>query len=359
MTFQQVSNVANAKDSSPEKFETSMEKTADAIQSIRDGADDGAKLQTAFARLGVTLDDIKKKNHQQVFFEIAEHLKSAEITTERLAALKDIFGKSAGELIPIFKEGFGGAVANRGTLSEKEIKDLLELKKIGKEASEPWENLGREAVMMAGRIKAGLMGFPGLIYGYFAGGDNSSGNSNTASMQQRLLAHDTQKAEAEAAKAAQKKKKDELEKRAKEIAKDYAEEQKRAAKEEVASASPSRRRQILRARNQAIDSQIDGIDTQIRNNGDPDGSLALRRLQLVNQRSEYRREYKEAGNQIKGISLLPDHVSERARIGLYTGRSSNSEAIFRQQLTTMQQHLTVLHQAVRELQGMRQDITEP
>lgn len=356
-TLQQMQNVARENNMDPDSLQERIDKVADPMQAIRDGTDTAAKYQMAFARLGVTLDDIKRKNHQQVFFEIAENIKSVEMTTERMAALRDIFGRNAGEMLPMFKEGFNSPVANRGVLSESEIKDLDELKKLNKEANAPWEAFGKDIALKFGRATTGLKALPSLIAGYFSPTDTGE-NASTRSMSQRLVESQTRKAEADARKAAEKKKKDDLEKKAKEIATRMAQEQERAQREEIQSARPSARRGILANRNRAIAARLENIDTQIRINGDPDGSLALERQRLLNDRSENRRGIDEVNRGIKGVSLLQEGVSDRQRVGLFTGRADNSERIFQQQLSTMQRQLTATEQAVRELQSLRQDINE-
>jgi hypothetical protein len=356
--FQQISNVAEAKGSSADSFMRSEEKVADAMTSIRDGDDQGAKLQRAMARLGVTMDDIKKKNHQQVWFEIAENMKHVEMTTERLAALKDIFGKNAVELIPVFREGLDGKIANRGVLDEKEIKDLTDLAKLSKEAAQPWKDVGREVVIGFGKIKTGLIGFLPLVTGFFSGSEDGRGAAVEKNLSQRLVESRARKAEAEAAKAAEKAKKDELEKRAKEIAKRIEQEQDRAQREEVASARPSQRHGILSGRNRRLATELSNIDADIRINGDPTGEKALRRLELQNQLSENRRGITDANRNIKGVSLLTEGASDRQRIGLFTGRNENRDRIFQQQLDAQRTQVQRLEQVVTELRELQNIIED-
>lgn len=358
MRLQQGENLANANSASPDTLVTSTEKVADAMQSIRDGADDGAKLQLSFARLAVTLDDIKRKNHQQVFFQIFENLKNMEMTTERIAALKDIFGKNAGELIPMAREGMDSKVANRGVLSDSDIEELDQLKRLNAEANATWGPFLKEIAMGVGKSWSGLKAFPSIIAGYVSGPEDTSGDANLKSNAKKMAEIQTRKAEAEARKAAEKKKKDDLEKKAKEIATRMAQEQERAQREEVQSARPSARRGILANRNRAIAARLENIDTQIRINGDPDGSLALERQRLLNDRSENRRGITEADRSIKGVSLLQEGVSDRQRVGLFTGRADNSHIHLSRLVDAQQTQITELRTVVNELRGLRGDINE-
>jgi hypothetical protein len=352
--FQQVSNVFDSKGSSIEKYESSSEHLNDAQQKILDGEDEGAKLQRSFARLGVTMEDLKKKNFQQVWFEIAENMRYAEITGEKLAAMKDIFGKNPDELIPVFKEGFEGKIANRATLSDKELKDVNEYGAAKKDFAAIGSMIGLEAAKAWMNANAFQIVAARLLFRL-----GSPRGPNEERMSKRLVDEKTEKAEAQAQIAGnakdEKKKRDDLKKRAEEIAKKMAEAEKDAAKEQVESASPRDRAVILRQRNEALDRRINHLSDKIRLGDDEDGSAALERQQLLNQRSENRRGIRDA---MKGTqqALRAEKGDQLSRLGLYVGGHNPVQLAVNEQTRILQRELSELQYMRREIANLRRDI---
>lgn len=86
----------------------------------------GNDMQAAFARLGVSLGDLKNKNIEQIFSQIAAHIQKANPSAQQLADTVTIMGRSADNLLPSFRDGFAalqeearrlGVVLDRETIA--------------------------------------------------------------------------------------------------------------------------------------------------------------------------------------------------------------------------------------------------
>jgi len=116
-------------------------KLASAQEAVANGSVDGTKntvkLAEAMASIGVSLEDIQKKSPQQLFQQIANSMQGAaaegKVSGEQLSALREMFGKSALELLPVFAKGTEGSLADVGNIDEKEIKKLSAIGKQWKE----------------------------------------------------------------------------------------------------------------------------------------------------------------------------------------------------------------------------------
>lgn len=120
---QQIGNVTDF-----DQARSAIEQLAQAQQAILSGKDqDDTKLK-AFAQLGVTLDDIKKKDFPALFDQLADSINRVAINGARLTAIKEIFGKSGGRLVEGFQKGLDSDAANRGVLTESDIEGLAKTK---------------------------------------------------------------------------------------------------------------------------------------------------------------------------------------------------------------------------------------
>lgn len=339
-TFQRASNVFERRGSSTAVFETSLEKTADAIQSIREGQDEGAKAQTAFARLGITLDDIKKKNHQEVFFEIAANLKNAQMSAEKIAALKDIFGKNAGELIPVFKEGFNGKAANAGLLSDEQIARMQKLGELKRDFALPYEELTTKL----GATKTGaFINYAGnairhplmAIAGMFSNGDDLKKQQDKSAAE---IEAQTKQAEADAKEAAQKKERDK--------ARDLSLKNATKLDEMRISALGKGAQEIaLKKRSAALLDEIRGTAP-----GEDREKLRAELLENEEKLASLKPDF-------KGYSLArpSDALS---KIGLFRGGAEeNSQRIWTQQLEVQRLALSEQRRTVQRLDALRNDLT--
>lgn len=93
------------------------------VDSVRE-----AKL--AFDRLGISLDDVKNRNPDQVFAQVAAKLSAVKDPADRTAIAFDLFGKQGAAILPALKE-FGTLAADfkrlGGALSEVDFNRLTSL----------------------------------------------------------------------------------------------------------------------------------------------------------------------------------------------------------------------------------------
>ena len=375
-TFQRVSNVAESKGVDPSSIETAIEKTADAMQSIRDGADQGAKLQMAFARLGVTMSDISKKDHAQVFLQIADAMHSAELSTEKIAALGDIFGRrKAGELLPVFRAGFNTQAANRGVLDDEQLAAVEAERKRKKEFESPWDEMLNEGATSkwfalpramwrtvrhpfqsigAGAFKAARdLGYldDKSEYSYDGQGDAMDAS------EERIVANRKRNAIAEATKEANRKKVEDAAKKLEQAQKEIARQKREILSQQTHALKGGSRLASLHAQDASLSNQINASNADIYN-GDPDGQKTIRRNELLLERGRIRAELKQSMGSEHGISLIPRDVSERTRIGLSSGAGINVPPIFNQQLMTMETQVQRLDSVVNELRNLRRSWEE-
>ncbi len=63
-------------------------------------------LREGFQALGVSLSDLQSKNPEQLFRQIAEKIRTSDLNANQLAAIIQVMGRSADEILPAMKEGF-------------------------------------------------------------------------------------------------------------------------------------------------------------------------------------------------------------------------------------------------------------
>lgn len=80
----------------------------------------------AFGRLGVTLADLKSKNVEQIFTQIAANVQKANPSAQQLADTVALLGRSADDLLPAFREGFGEAQSQARELGLVINRDLIQ-----------------------------------------------------------------------------------------------------------------------------------------------------------------------------------------------------------------------------------------
>jgi hypothetical protein len=172
-TFQRVRNIVEATGGSAEQLATSMQHVATAIEHVKDGGEAGEKAGRALLTLGASLEDIRNENYQKVFFQIAESLKDAELTAEKMNALREVLGRGGVALLPAFRKGFDNELAVRGTISDEDLKKLKEIKEIAASGAGFWREWANQIGLFFAKAKAGLVGFPRI----FTGPDRESINA--------------------------------------------------------------------------------------------------------------------------------------------------------------------------------------
>lgn len=176
--FQRIQNVMEGTGSGVEKVTHAFVELAKAQDEVKNNEEGAAKTIKLFASLGVSLDEIKTKSIPQLFFEIAENMKSAAMDGEKLAAMAKVFGnRNLYAVVPAIKKGFTGALANSDIIDEDLIEKLKKQGEAQKELMMPFKLFWQGVIETAGDAKAGLIGMINKAdkYGYFK--DTSNPNA--------------------------------------------------------------------------------------------------------------------------------------------------------------------------------------
>lgn len=132
---------AKLTDTSLESLQTSFVKLARTQQDALAG---GEAQQQAFAKLGISLEELRSLNPEQLLGAVADGIKAIENPAAQTAAAVDVLGRGAADLLPLLKEGSAGfaeygrmADALGVTLSQDaasgaaEFKDQIDLMTLG------------------------------------------------------------------------------------------------------------------------------------------------------------------------------------------------------------------------------------
>jgi hypothetical protein len=123
--FQRLSNVMEASGSGPEKLTHAFVELAKAQEEIKEGGAGSEKTLKMFAALGVSLSDLKTKEVGQLFFQIADAMKTASMDGEKLAAMAKVFGnRNLYAVVPAIRKGFDGTIANANVVDEASIETM-------------------------------------------------------------------------------------------------------------------------------------------------------------------------------------------------------------------------------------------
>jgi hypothetical protein len=344
-TVQKISNVTDF-----DQARSGLEKLADAQQRVLTGDDKDFKVVKAFAELGVTLDDLKKKNFQQLFDQIADSTERAAISGAKLTALKDILGKGGGRLVEGFQKGFNGGQANSFLLDDSQIKQLGDLKDMKRSVGGFWSELGAIAKVRLSQIEIGLLSLPDsaryILSDPVALSRDAQGNAKAKANQSRLDIVDSEKAkkQVEAAEAAEK------EKKAQEDAKKI---QEKAG--ELKQHNEERLNRLYRdglsidQRKLQISKERKLLQDQILKETDP-----IKREQLVNRDLDLMEEnnrIKPSSQKSITLAHRPD-ADELAKIGLFRGGYDRTQSIQEKS----ERHLK---NAVDELRKLNHTAEEP
>lgn len=83
---------------------TGLDKLAKALTAIDEGSEGAAKMENAFKRLGISVEEIKGKTPEEVFKIIGEKMEGMTITAGVTTSMMELFGKSGAKLIPMLKD---------------------------------------------------------------------------------------------------------------------------------------------------------------------------------------------------------------------------------------------------------------
>ena len=82
-------------------------------RTTQDALDGGEASAKAFARLGISVDQLRGKSPDEVLSLVAEGMRGIESPTERTALAMDVLGRSGAALVPMLVEGADGIEAMR------------------------------------------------------------------------------------------------------------------------------------------------------------------------------------------------------------------------------------------------------
>lgn len=307
-TYQRFANTLDATGSSGEAGARALEHIAEATEKIKKGEEGSGKLVQQFAALGVSLDDIKRKDYKQIFFQIADGMKEASLDAEKLTAIKDLLGKGGIEMLPAFKLGFDSSSSNRGVISDVDLEKLDQLRKLQKESTGWWKEMTNEAGLFWSKVLTLGEQAIGFVMEPLVGLEKEGKNEFRDMQRAKIADHDRQKAKDQAAKeaAAEKKKKDD--EKAKKIREHFASQTEslddQAAKDRFSLLTNEQKLKVLNDQAEVLRHMRGFAETDVLN-GDATGEAANRLAGIDKMRAENDKARVEA---IKDITK-PDHVA--------------------------------------------------
>ncbi len=143
-TVQKIQNLESATDAQG-AYEHALIHTAEKQQAVKDGGESGAKALENFAKLGVSAADVQSKSYQELTQQVFKYLGTVEVTGEKIAALREIFGRSGPALIPAAKMGMDSNAAEKGLISDEDLESVYAHKKAMSETNAIWADMTKNA----------------------------------------------------------------------------------------------------------------------------------------------------------------------------------------------------------------------
>lgn len=302
----------------------SINTIADAMDRIRKGEDSGAKLAKSFAQLGVSLDDIAKKNPAAIFLQIFDSMKNMEASAANIGAIRDVMGKSGTKLLPASRKGLQSMEANSFKLSETDIDELDRLKDAQTKVGGFWSDLMVGPKKRWGQGKVGLMSYPDSI-SYILGSvkersEVNEQNFRMRGMEARLSSTASAKAQKQAQAAADKEAEEKKQKELADIKAKWAEKAKvltdKLKEQQFNAATDDGKVRMIARETMEIDRQIQALQKLKRERGDDTGELGVGLQQLMLRRGELQRKIPKFGADANAMtSTFTPQVNELQRIG--------------------------------------------
>lgn len=188
----------------PDAIAKSMLKVAEAMEKVKKGKEGGADALKSFSELGVTLDDLKTRNYQEIWFKIAAAMHEATISQTQLVAGFEVMGKGFETLVPVFKRGPNNPIDQMKMQSDEDLKRLQQIDRDSKAKGaffkNVWENLVSGAVNKLDAGGHGDKADPGWIkfikdkMGFDNLTDATTGDVHARAMQERVSEQESSKA---------------------------------------------------------------------------------------------------------------------------------------------------------------------
>lgn len=143
-SIQKLGYAAQLSHSSAEDLQTGLAHLSREIEKAKDG---GEEAQKAFHKIGISMEDVRKKSPEDIFFQLADQVKKTGNVSTRTAAVFDILGKGGLSLVPTLMRGSAG------------------LKEMGEEAEDLNVVMGEDAVHSAAVFKENIEKLHAVVEG--------------------------------------------------------------------------------------------------------------------------------------------------------------------------------------------------
>lgn len=130
-----------------------------------------------FARLGVSVSDLKSMNGEEIFLKIAKGVETGAINAANFSSLLAVMGKQANDLVPAFKDGLASAADEFDRLGVSIRSGVInDLDSLDKTWTRIWQNIKSGTKWLAGNIVGGISSLTkfGLGAVYAASGDKET-----------------------------------------------------------------------------------------------------------------------------------------------------------------------------------------
>ena len=145
---QSIQYAADQSGASAEAMFIGLKKVSMAQQEALGGNKD---LAAAFSNLGISIDDLKTKTFEQIFFQIGKNVNGASLATVKLDDAIKVFGKSGDQVLGAMRDGFAevaeGAKAAGVVIANETVSRLAK-------ANDELAKLKKQAIVIAGEAAA-------------------------------------------------------------------------------------------------------------------------------------------------------------------------------------------------------------
>jgi hypothetical protein len=145
-----------------EHLTTAFKSLAEAREKAMRGGPAAEKFIQDFARLGVSMDDLRAKNMDELFHQVGEQIKGATIDGRELANVAEVLGKSGVNMIDGFKRGLTEVHAEMA--KKGEIISAADIRAL-EDAHRELDSIGRQINVIFSKATVGVMDFFRVSFG--------------------------------------------------------------------------------------------------------------------------------------------------------------------------------------------------